>query len=63
MSYSVELVRFTLKCDACGLIEKRDLDEDSSKGTVGWCEVRVCHNESYFCLEKVTTILGKRGGS
>jgi hypothetical protein len=64
MSYSVEHVRFTLECDACGLIEKRDLDSDADKaGTLGWSLVSTGY-ESVFCcpgcLKQVRAILTRR---
>lgn len=64
MSYSVEHVRFTLECDACGLIEKRDLDADQeSKGTLGWDTIRT-YARTFFCcptcVEAVGAVLNKR---
>lgn len=66
MSYSVEHVRFTLECDACGLVEKRDMDKIDtlhSEGTQGWAAVQTPVN-SYFCcpgcLEQVSAILERR---
>ncbi len=62
MSYSVQHVRYTLECDACGLVEKRDLDRTSEKGTEGWARVQINVRE-YFCCpgcsESVMAILTK----
>ncbi len=63
MSYSVQHVRYTLECDACGLVEKRDLDQDSKKGTEGWGEVRTPRCSGFCCPgcnESVMAILTKR---
>lgn len=62
MSYSVKHVRYTLECDACGLVEKRDLDAgDQEKGTQGWGNVFLDRQYSSFCCpdcrEKVAVIL------
>jgi hypothetical protein len=66
MSYSVQHVRFTLECDACGNLEKRDLDADSEEGTRGWGEItmRTPTGRSAFCCpscaEMVEAILTKK---
>lgn len=62
MSYSVEHVRYTLECDACGRTEKRDLDAgDQEKGTKGWGNVFIDPHHSSFCCpdcrEKVAVTL------
>lgn len=69
MPYSVEHVRFTLECDACGLTEKRDLDDVGQRkdferdGIAGWTEIRTSW-QSYFCCPacaaSVGSILSKR---
>jgi Zn finger protein HypA/HybF involved in hydrogenase expression len=63
MSYSVEHVRYTLECDACGRVEKRDLDRESDAGTAGWGSV-VTRSRTGFCcpecLSKVNAILDKK---
>ena len=71
MSYSVQHVRFTLECDACGLTEKRDLDSNPDPadpadpaGTRGWCAVQVLNRATHFCcptcVAKLNAILHHR---
>lgn len=67
MSYSVERVRYTLECDACGRIEKRDLDANPTQhelGTKGWGRVTMIGLYERFCcpdcLEKVAIVLDHR---
>jgi uncharacterized Zn finger protein len=64
MAYSVQHVRFTLECAACGLVEKRDLDASKeAEGTHGWSEVRT-RWRSYFCcpgcLKDLGAVLNKK---
>lgn len=67
MSYSVQHVRFTLECDACGLTEKRDLDSDADKaGTRGWSLVSTGYESAFCCpgcLEQVRSVLTQRARS
>jgi hypothetical protein len=62
VSYSVQHVRYTLECDVCGLVEKRDQDVESLQGTAGWCGVQL--DRHYFCCpscsESLRTILNHR---
>lgn len=63
MSYSVEHIRFTLECDVCGRVEKRDLDgTDLAPGTAGWGSIMT--SRSFFCCpgctEDVNAILERR---
>lgn len=56
MAYSVEHIRFTLTCDACGLVEKRDLEKDDQRGTQGWYSV--CNaNDSVFCCPSCAALV------
>jgi len=65
MAYSVQHVRFTLECDACGHTEKRDLDGSAqeSDGVIGWAMVssnlasRFC---CPVCLDSVEAVLNKK---
>lgn len=64
MPYSVQHVRFTLECDACGLVERRDLEaSQEAEGTAGWSDVRTSWR-TYFCcpgcLKAVGAILSKK---
>lgn len=63
MSYSAQHIRYTLECDVCGLVEKRDLDVDSEKGTEGWDTFQT-RQRTYFCcpvcVESLNTILNHR---
>ena len=51
MSYSAQHIRYTLECDACGIVEKRDLrdSEDHEKGTKGWGIVEVPGRCAFCC--------------
>jgi hypothetical protein len=64
MAYFVQHLRFTLECDACGKVEKRDVAaEEQSKGTHGWSEVRTMRGGFFVCPvceDKVDAILNKR---
>lgn len=63
MAYSVEHIRYTLECDACGLTEKRYLDAGQDGGTDGWSAIRT-NWRSFFCcpgcLASVGAVLHKR---
>ena len=63
MAYTCEHVRFTLECDACGLVEKRDMDAESAgTGCAGWDEVRTQTRSAFCCpscVQSVLAILGK----
>jgi len=69
MAYFVEHVRFTLECDACGRVEKRDLDNPEQRadferdGMDGWGEIRTSRQSCFCCpacVQSVTAVLGKR---
>lgn len=67
MTYSVQHVRVTLECDACGRIEKRNFDSPStadSEMIVGWGLVEVGTGtgtgQSFCCpecIEKLNAIV------
>jgi hypothetical protein len=61
MAYLVEHIRYTLECDACGLIEKRDLAAtEEVRGADGWSEVRTPAMSCFCCpgcLKKVSDVL------
>lgn len=64
MPYLVEHVRYTLLCDCCGRVEKRDLDaSQETQGTHGWSEIRTPWR-SYICCptcqDSVQAILDKK---
>ena len=65
MAYSVQHVRVTLECDACGLVEKRDVDAGDSDIPEGWDTVHMQSTlTSLFCCptcsDAVFGVLTKR---
>lgn len=65
MSYLVEHIRYTLECDVCGRVEKRDHDAPGSEamGIHGWSTVQT-RERSFFCCpecrELVDAVLLRR---
>lgn len=61
MSYLVEHVRYTLECDVCGRVEKRDLDAAGSqeRGTQGWSAVEVEEpdHRHFFCCPECSELV------
>lgn len=58
MAYSVQHVRFTLECDACGRVEKRDLDAaQEGSGVSGWSSVETHKRHAFCCPDCYARVL------
>lgn len=65
MPYSVQHIRTTLECDACGRIETRDFDSNAASAAEmisGWgiVQLSVAHFCCPACLERVREIIFAR---